>query len=154
MKPISYLHGEPQIIWEQDEVEQLIINESLEHTVICKFSYGWPNIQDLRRLILKKCELKGECKIRLLCNRHILIQPSLMEDYVHLLSKPIFYVTTKVISYAIRTFKWEPMFDPEEETSMAVAQISFPSFLQMFLEKRPSFLWLGQWANLCKLTWQ
>lgn len=73
MKPISYLHGEPQIIWEQDEVEQLVINESLEHTVIGKFSYGWPNIQDLRRLILKKCELKGECKIRLLCNRHILI---------------------------------------------------------------------------------
>lgn len=27
----------------------------------------------------------------------------------------------------MRTFKWEPMFDQEEETTMAVSWISFPS---------------------------
>lgn len=54
-------------------MDQMIINENLEYAVIDKFSYEWPEIQELRRLIPKQCELKGECKIGLLCNRHILI---------------------------------------------------------------------------------
>ncbi|KAH0742869.1 hypothetical protein KY290_030862 [Solanum tuberosum] len=53
LKPISYLHGEPQVIWEQEEVNQIIINENLEYAVIEKFSYGWPDIQELRKLITK-----------------------------------------------------------------------------------------------------
>lgn len=48
IKPISYLHGEPQVIWEQEEVDQMIVRENLEYAVIGKFSYGWPEIQDLR----------------------------------------------------------------------------------------------------------
>ncbi|KAH0639750.1 hypothetical protein KY285_036336 [Solanum tuberosum] len=30
LKPLTYLHGEPQVIWEQKEVNQMIINENLE----------------------------------------------------------------------------------------------------------------------------
>lgn len=59
-KPVTYLHGELQVIWEQAEVDQMIINENLEYAIIDKFSYGWPEIQELRRLISKQCELKGE----------------------------------------------------------------------------------------------
>ncbi|KAG5605619.1 hypothetical protein H5410_027111 [Solanum commersonii] len=88
-KPITYLHGEPIVIWEQ------------------------------KRLIPKQCELKWECTIGLLSNRHILIRASLLEDYVHLLSKPAFYITHQNWSYPMRTFKWEPMFNPEEETTTA-----------------------------------
>ncbi|KAK4706365.1 hypothetical protein R3W88_034060 [Solanum pinnatisectum] len=61
MKQIAYLHGEPRIIWEEEEVVQMIINEDLQFAVIGKFSYGWPDIQAI---------------------------------------------------------KWDPMFDPEEETSI------------------------------------
>ncbi|KAH0658017.1 hypothetical protein KY289_026765 [Solanum tuberosum] len=89
LKPITYLHGEPQVIWEQEEVNQMIVNENLEYAVIGKFSYGWPDIQDLRKLIPKQCELKGDCNIGLLSNRHVLIRATLLEDYVHLLSKPV-----------------------------------------------------------------
>lgn len=42
MKPISYLHGEPHVIWEHEEVNQMIVNENLEYAVIEKFSYGLP----------------------------------------------------------------------------------------------------------------
>ncbi|KAH0746415.1 hypothetical protein KY285_008072 [Solanum tuberosum] len=66
MKQITYLHGEPRVIWEEDEVDQIIVNEDLQYAVIGKFSYGWPEIQDLRRLIPKQCELKGEVNIGLL----------------------------------------------------------------------------------------
>ncbi|KAH0633248.1 hypothetical protein KY284_036034 [Solanum tuberosum] len=81
LKPITYLHGEPQVIWEEEEVEQMIVNENLEYAVIGKFSYGWPEIQDLRKLITKQCELKGDCNIGLLSNRHVLIRATLLEDY-------------------------------------------------------------------------
>lgn len=78
------------MIWEQDKVDQMIINENLEFVVVGKCSYEWPDIHELRKLILKQCELKGKCKIRLLCNRHMLIKASLLEGYVHQLSKPAF----------------------------------------------------------------
>ncbi|KAH0696033.1 hypothetical protein KY289_013515 [Solanum tuberosum] len=116
MKQVAYLHGEPRIIWEEEEVEQMIINEDLQFPVIGKFSYGWPDIQDLRRLIPKQCELKGDVNIGLLSNRYVLIRTTLLEDYVTLLSKPQFYITKNHWSYPMRTLKWDPMFNPEEET--------------------------------------
>ncbi|KAH0761354.1 hypothetical protein KY290_017427 [Solanum tuberosum] len=139
LKPISYLHGEPRVLWDQEDINQMIINENLEYAVIGKFSYGWPDIQDLRRLIPKQCELKGECKIGLLSNRHILIRASLLEDYVHLLSKPAFYITQKSWSFPMRTLKWDPMFDPEEETTIAIAWISFPALPPNFFGRETIF---------------
>ncbi|KAH0685963.1 hypothetical protein KY284_016516 [Solanum tuberosum] len=62
-KPIAYLHGEPKIIWEEEEVEHMIIKENLEFAVIGKFSYGWPEIQDLRKLIPKPYELWENAKL-------------------------------------------------------------------------------------------
>ncbi|KAG5595536.1 hypothetical protein H5410_036768 [Solanum commersonii] len=88
----------------QEEVNQMIINENLEYVVIGKFSYGWPDRQDLRRLIPKQCELKGDYKIGLLSNRH-----------------------------------WEPMFNPDEETTTIIAWISFPSLPPNFFGKETVF---------------
>ncbi|KAH0669305.1 hypothetical protein KY285_023463 [Solanum tuberosum] len=139
LKPISYLHGEPQVIWEVEEVSQMIVNENLEYAVIGKFSYGWPDIQDLRKLIAKQCELKGECNIGLLSNRHVLIRATLLEDYVHLLSKPAFYITQNNWSFSMRTLKWDPMFNPEEETTTAIAWISFPSLPPNFFGEEVVF---------------
>ncbi|KAH0689108.1 hypothetical protein KY289_016466 [Solanum tuberosum] len=139
MKPIAYLHGEPRIIWEEEEVEHMIIKENLEFVVIDKFSYGWPEIQDLRKLIPKHCELRRECKIGLLSNRHVLIRASCLEDYVNLLSKSAFYLLHRGLSYPMRTLKWDPMFDPEEETSTAIAWISFPALPPIFFVKEAVF---------------
>lgn len=43
MKQITYLHGEPKVIWEE-EVSQMISNEQLEFAVVDKFSYRWLEI--------------------------------------------------------------------------------------------------------------
>ncbi|KAG5609471.1 hypothetical protein H5410_020752 [Solanum commersonii] len=59
LKPIAYLHGEPKIVWEEEEVEQMIVKKNLQYDVVGKFSYGWPDIQDLRNLIPKQYELTG-----------------------------------------------------------------------------------------------
>ncbi|KAH0650566.1 hypothetical protein KY284_030478 [Solanum tuberosum] len=147
MKQVAYLHGEPRIIWEEKEVEQMIINEDLQFAVIGKFSYGWPDIQDLRRLIPKQCELKGDVNIGLLSNRYVLIRTTLLEDYVTLLSKPQFYITKNHWSYPMRTLKWDPMFNPEEETSIVIAWISFPSppLPQFFWQKSYFFFSFSGW---------
>ncbi|WMV34172.1 hypothetical protein MTR67_027557 [Solanum verrucosum] len=39
----------------------------------------------------------------------------------------------------MRTLKWEPMFDPEEETSTAIAWISFPALPPNFFVKEVVF---------------
>ncbi|KAK4710167.1 hypothetical protein R3W88_004680 [Solanum pinnatisectum] len=104
----------------------MIVNKNLQYAIVGKSSHGWPDIQELCRLIPKQCELKGECNIGLLTNRNVLIRVTLMEDYINLLSKPVFYIAQQNWSYPMRTLKWDPMFDPEEETSTAIAWISFP----------------------------
>lgn len=139
-KQITYLHGEPRIVWEEDEVSQMIKNEKQQYAVIGKFSYGWPDIHELRRLLPKQCGLKSECTIGYLSNRYILIRASCMEDYVHLLSKPIFYIEHQNWNYPMRTLKWEPLFNPEEETTIAIAWISFPSLPPNFFGKETIFL--------------
>lgn len=40
LKPITYLHGEPIVVWDQLEIDQMIINESLQCVVVGQFSYG------------------------------------------------------------------------------------------------------------------
>ncbi|KAH0686127.1 hypothetical protein KY289_016883 [Solanum tuberosum] len=113
MKQVTYLHGEPRVIWEEDKVDQMIVNEDLQYAVIGKFSYGWPEIHELRRLIPKQCGLKGEVNIGLLANRYVLIRATEMEDYVKLLSKPQFYISHQHWTYPMKTLKWDPLFNPE-----------------------------------------
>ncbi|KAG5589354.1 hypothetical protein H5410_039868 [Solanum commersonii] len=139
LKPISYLHGEPRIVWEEEEVKNMIIKENLEFAVIGKFSYGWPEIQELRKLILKQCEMRGECNIGLLSNRHVLIRTSCLEDYVSLLSKPAHYLSHRGWSYPMQTLKWDLMFDPRKETSRAITWISFPALPPNFFVKEVVF---------------
>ncbi|KAH0695913.1 hypothetical protein KY289_013395 [Solanum tuberosum] len=138
-EPITYLHGEPRVIWEEEEVTQMIQNENLQYAIIGKFSYGWLDIQELGTLIPKQCELKGECNIGLLSNIHVLIRTSNLEDYVNLLSKPTIYIAHRNWTYPMRTLKWEPLFDPEEETMTSIAWIYFPSIPPNFFWKETMF---------------
>ncbi|KAH0665692.1 hypothetical protein KY285_026898 [Solanum tuberosum] len=64
---------------------------------------------------------------------------TLLEDYVNLLSKPVFYIEQQNWSYPMRTLKWDLLFDPEEETSTAIAWISFPSLPPNFFGKETIF---------------
>lgn len=41
---IAYLHGKSRIVWEEEEVDHMIIKENMESAVKEKFSYGWPKI--------------------------------------------------------------------------------------------------------------
>lgn len=47
-KQITYLHGEPLIVWEEEKVSQMFMNEDLQYAVIRNFAYGWLDIHELR----------------------------------------------------------------------------------------------------------
>lgn len=37
MIAVTYLHGKPRVVWEEEEVEQMIVYENLQYAVIGKF---------------------------------------------------------------------------------------------------------------------
>lgn len=82
-------------MWTEKEVDRMNTIENLQFAVVGKFSYGWPELEELRLLIPKQCIIKGECKIGLLRNRHVLIRLDQQEDFTNLMSKNIYYLLAK-----------------------------------------------------------
>ncbi|KAK4376341.1 hypothetical protein RND71_002637 [Anisodus tanguticus] len=126
LKPVVYLHGEPTIRFEKKEVEVMIHHQDLTLAIVGKFSHGWPDIAFLRTAIPKQCGLKAKVRIGLLCDRHVLIRCSIVEDFDTLMSRQTFEIKEKNKPYLMRTFKWDVTFNPSEESRFAYGWISFP----------------------------
>ncbi|KAF3616848.1 hypothetical protein FXO38_34293 [Capsicum annuum] len=148
VKNITYVHGEPTIIWEEEEVNNMIIQEDLQYAVVEKFSYGWPEMEEIRKIVPLQCEMKEDCMIVFLRDWHILIWLKNMEDYVQVMSKPAYFLQAKNGFYQMRPLKWEPWFTPEEETTTSVAWISFLPYLLIFSSKNRFLPWQRQWESL------
>ncbi|KAG5629478.1 hypothetical protein H5410_001195 [Solanum commersonii] len=97
LKPIEFIHGEP-VKFTMEEREQYAREEGLYQVVIIKVAYGKPVLSELRKLLPKQFDVKGNCNIRQLDFRHLLI----------------------------RIFPWTPSFNPKEETPKAWVWISLP----------------------------
>ncbi|KAH0698706.1 hypothetical protein KY284_012921 [Solanum tuberosum] len=54
----------------------------------------------------------------------------------------------------MRPLKWEPWFNPEDETTTALAWIAFPRLSPNFLSNNLFSPWQGQWENPFMWTWQ
>ncbi|KAG5600699.1 hypothetical protein H5410_032069 [Solanum commersonii] len=59
----------------------MIIQEVLEFAVIEKFSYEWPELEEIRKIVPLQYEIKAEYKIGFLRDRHVLLRLTTMEDY-------------------------------------------------------------------------
>ncbi|KAH0716602.1 hypothetical protein KY290_012762 [Solanum tuberosum] len=70
LKKVTYTGGIPRVSWTEDEVNRMNTIENLQFAVIGKFSYGWPEIDELQMILPRQCNIKGGCKIGLLRNRH------------------------------------------------------------------------------------
>ncbi|KAK4356747.1 hypothetical protein RND71_022357 [Anisodus tanguticus] len=71
------------------------------------------------------CGLKADVRIGLLCDRHVLIRCTIVEDFDTLMSKQTFEIKEKNKPYLMRTFKWDVSFNPAEESRFAYGWISF-----------------------------
>ncbi|WMV24325.1 hypothetical protein MTR67_017710 [Solanum verrucosum] len=140
MKSVSYTNGIPRIVWTEDEVDRMNTIENLQFAVIGKFSYGWPILEELRSLIPRQCNIKGDSKIGLLRNRHILIRLDQQEDFINLMSKSIYYILAKDrYSYPMRPLIYDAKFRVDEETTQAMAWISFPDLKPTFFVQEALF---------------
>ncbi|KAH0725267.1 hypothetical protein KY284_001132 [Solanum tuberosum] len=54
LKKLTFNNGIPQVTWTEEEVTRMNIMENLQYAVIGKFSYGWPELDELRRIIPKQ----------------------------------------------------------------------------------------------------
>ncbi|KAF3665760.1 hypothetical protein FXO38_09412 [Capsicum annuum] len=139
IKPIIFHHGEPTVQWSLDELQHMIIHENLQYAIVGKKIYSWPDIHDLRKLIPSQCEIKGDCSIGFLCNHHVLIRCTQLEDYIQLLSKPAYYIKDKHMYHQMKPLKWDPWFNPVEEMSIAMAWISLPTLPPHYFVKEALF---------------
>ncbi|WMV54572.1 hypothetical protein MTR67_047957 [Solanum verrucosum] len=74
IKPIIFLHGEPTITWIKKEFGKLTVRQNLQYAIVAKFSYGRPDMYELRKEIPIQLEIKGPYNIGFLEERHILIR--------------------------------------------------------------------------------
>ncbi|KAG5611139.1 hypothetical protein H5410_022420 [Solanum commersonii] len=114
--------------------------ENLQYAVVGKFSYGWPDLDDLRNQIPKQCIVKGDCKIGLLRNRHIHIRFNLEEDFINMMSKNVFYILEKEgYSFPMRPLIYDAKFKVDDETTQAIAWISFTDLKPTYFVKESLF---------------
>ncbi|KAH0765652.1 hypothetical protein KY285_001523 [Solanum tuberosum] len=137
LKPIKFIHGEPTIEFTMDEVNEFSIEDGLHQAVILKFSYGKPNLHELRKILPKQLDIKGHCNIGQLEFRHLLIRFDLYEDSVQVLSINSGFIKSNSEEFLFRTFLWTIWFNPKEETSKALTWISFPDLPPNLFAKKP-----------------
>ncbi|KAH0673795.1 hypothetical protein KY284_006579 [Solanum tuberosum] len=114
--------------------------ENLQYAVVGKFSYGWPDIEELQLRIPIQCDVKGECKIGLLRHKHILMRFSRQDDFINMMSKSSYYILSKDgYSYMMRPLIYDAKFSVEEETTEAMAWISFLDLKPTFFVKESIF---------------
>lgn len=98
--------------------------------VIRKFSYVWPELEDLWNQIPNQCNVKYDCKIELLRNHHIFLRFNLVEEFVNMMLKS----STKYdYSYPIIPLIYDPKYKVEEEITQVMAGLPFPDLKPTFL---------------------
>ncbi|WMV54485.1 hypothetical protein MTR67_047870 [Solanum verrucosum] len=117
----------------------MILQENLQYAIVGKFSYGWPELDEIRKIVPMQCDIKAECNISFLRDKHILIRLMTMDKYVYVMSKSAYFLRASDGYYQMRTLKWVPWFNPNEETTTALAWISFPALPSNIFVKESLF---------------
>lgn len=140
LRRAAILNGQPIIKFTEVEVERMNVIEGLQYAVVGKLSYGWPDLQQLRRMIPGQCGTKGECNIGVLRDKHVLNRMTLWEHFISFKSKNAHYIKDKDgYEYQLRPLIYEAKFKVGEETPKAMAWISFPGLLPTYFVKECLF---------------
>lgn len=92
------------------------IIEGFQYDVVGKFSYGWPELQELHRIIPPQCGVKGECNVGFFRDMHVLIRLTLLEDFINLISKGFYYLKAKDrYDYQMRPLIYDTKLQVNEE---------------------------------------
>ncbi|KAG5600400.1 hypothetical protein H5410_031770 [Solanum commersonii] len=118
MKKPHLTDGLPTIHWTAKEIQRMNIIENLQYAVVGKFSYGAPEINEIRKLIPKQCGIIRGCQIGYLRNRHILMRFDCIENYIRILFKNLYYIIAKDgYAYQMRPFIYDSNFKMQLENN-------------------------------------
>ncbi|XP_071905711.1 uncharacterized protein [Coffea arabica] len=101
------------------------------NALVGRFAFGRPSMEIIRKFIVS-LGLKGECPIGLLDSKHILLRPSVEEDYTRLWCRKSWYIGKFHMSLS----KWTIDFKPGAESSIAPVWVNFPGLPLPFFEKQ------------------
>ncbi|KAK4732850.1 hypothetical protein R3W88_025838 [Solanum pinnatisectum] len=116
------------------DLDSYIQEVNLQYALVAKFSYGRPDMIDLRKIFTRHFEIKGDCNLGLLDHRHFLVRLSNREDFMEVYSRA--GVNNQ---YQCQIQRWTPWFNPKEETPIALAWISFPSLSTKIFSREALF---------------
>lgn len=122
IRRLLFLNGQPLVNFTEAEVDRMNIIEGLQYVVVGKFSYGWPDLQEIRRIFPAQCGIKRKCTIEVIRDRYILIRLTLWEDFINFTAKNAYYIKAKDgYEYQLRPLIYDAKFKAGEETPMAMA---------------------------------
>lgn len=55
---VTFLHGQPFIKWTEAEVSRINVIEGIQYAIVWKFSYGWIELQEIRKILPAQCGVK------------------------------------------------------------------------------------------------
>ncbi|KAF3643141.1 hypothetical protein FXO38_19147 [Capsicum annuum] len=97
------------------------------------------DVNTLYKAIPIQYGIKGDCNIRVMDSRHILIRLNQLENYVHLLSIVAYHIKVNDMYWQMPTLKWDPWFEPNVETTIDIAWISMLDLPPNFFAKEAIF---------------
>ncbi|KAJ8749334.1 hypothetical protein K2173_018818 [Erythroxylum novogranatense] len=166
--------GAPAISFKKQHVQRLA--QPFQWTLVGKFSYGYnkhnpklgrPSGEELQKY-LEAFDFRGDLKVGLLNNRHLLIHFKLMEDFLRMFSRPVWYIrghAMRVLKLPIHFFDKSALFaicsvvGCPLRIDSATASLKIPSLARVqveidLLKDRPDKAWIdvegsnGFWQKL------
>ncbi|XP_071933097.1 uncharacterized protein [Coffea arabica] len=126
---LSTYKGEPSLVISSQDMIQIAAPYS--NALVGRFAVGRPSMEIIRKFIVS-LGLRGECPIGLLDSKHILLRPSVEEDYTRLWCRKSWYIGKFHMSLS----KWTIDFKPGAESSIAPVWVNFPGLPLPFFEKQ------------------
>ncbi|XP_071933805.1 uncharacterized protein [Coffea arabica] len=127
--------GEPALIISRQELTALAV--PFRNALIGRFALRRPPMESIRKFFVS-LGLKGEVSVGLLDAKHVLIRPSLEEDYSRLFIRRMWFFQNSPMAIS----KWSMDFKADQDYSIAPVWVTLPGLPLPFFDKR-SLLKLG-----------
>lgn len=129
LKEVIYVKGVPHIQWTEAEMDTMNKIEYFQYAIVDNFKYDIKDLEEIRLIIPKQCNINRDCQIGLLCNKNILIRLNQHEYFFNLISKGAYYIKCNDgYSYLMRISIYDERFEIIKETTMAMDGFRFQAY--------------------------
>ena len=129
-RTISTYRGKPALKIAKTEIVQLA--RPFQHSLVGKLAYSRPPMETVRKFFLS-LGLKGDCAVALLDANHVLIRPTMKEDYARLLIRRTWFIKSSPMTISKRSFD----FKANKKVTIVPVWVSFLGLPLPFFRRNP-----------------